>query len=486
MSALAENERDKTVLELLSDPGKIAALSPAARTRAIRTGEILSAAVAQAGRVPLRTLIENTWLLLGGPAILRESYQTSDVDVFFLLLDAVGTGGTILDFTQLNTRLESLFAKGAPDPKSVQVMTIFKAKGLEFDTVILPKLEGITQAPERDLLIWDEEIDDDGSNVLRVAAQPRKGEESKAYREIRETHKYKHEQELKRLLYVACTRAKNALYLVGNAKLKKKDNSLEKPRSGTFLHLLWPAAEQEFQSLTRRSVRQMELPFKSEPQTILRRLPADWEIPRFSRRIRWQPPFQETTPSTRKVTYEWVSDTGRHVGTVVHELLKRAAETNWDSQHVLAMAPIIQSELLRLGVPRADEPAASERVMRAILNTLSSERGRWILSKHAEARSEWPVGGQLGDRIISGTIDRMFRDDDGNLWIIDFKTSEHQGGQIEKFLAEEQRRYQPQLESYAALIAQMSKGPIWLGLYFPLLDAWREWQYQESAALTAT
>ncbi len=26
----------------------------------------------------------------------------------------------------------------------------------------------------------------------------------------------------------------------------------------------------------------------------------------------------------------------------------------------------------------------------------------------------------------------------------------------------------------------MSKGPIWLGLYFPLLDAWREWQYEEA------
>ncbi len=487
LSVLAENERDKTILELLSDSTKIAALSPEARVRVIRTGEILSAAVAQAGRTPLRKLVENAWLLLGGPAILRESYQASDVHVFFLLLDALETGGTVTDFTQLNARLECLFAKDAPDPNSVQVMTIFKAKGLEFDTVILPKLDGITQAPERDLLIWDDAIAGDGSSILKVAAQPRKGEESQAYREIRDAHKCKNEQELKRLLYVACTRAKNALYLVGNTKLKK-DKALELPRSGSFLRLLWPAAEKEFQSAIRRSARQIDLPFETEPQTLLRRVPASWEIPRFSHWVRWQPPFQETTPSTRKVTYEWVSDTGRHVGTVAHELLKRAAENTllWDSRHVLSMAPIIRSELLRLGVPRLDEPAASERVIRAVLNMLSSERGRWILSSHAEARSEWPVGGKLGARIISGTIDRTFRDEKGNLWIIDFKTSEHQGAQKEKFLAEEQRRYRPQLESYAALVAQMSKGPIWLGLYFPLLDAWREWQYEESVALTAT
>ncbi len=495
LSTLAEGERDKTILELLSDPAKIAALSPEARSRAIRTGEILSAGVAQAGRSPLRMLVENTWLLLGGPAVLRESYQTSDIKVFFLLLDGVERGGTITDFRQLNNRLSCLFAKSAPDPNSVQVMTIFKAKGLEFDTVILPKLEGITQTPERDLLIWDEVIAQDGSSALRVAAQPRKGEDTEAYRMIRDAQKHKNEQELKRLLYVACTRAKNALYLVGNAKLKK-DNTLEQPRSGTFLKLLWPTAEKEFQSVMRRSAPQMFLPFEKaakpdgrpEPQTILRRVPASWELPRFSPWVRWQPPFQETTPSTRKISYEWVSDTGRHVGTVVHVLLKRAAEDSslWNAEHVLSLAPIIKSELLRLGVPRVDEPAASERVIRAVVNTLSSETGRWILSKHAEARSEWPVGGRLGDRLISGTIDRTFRDEDGDLWIIDFKTSEHEGAQMEKFLAEEQRRYRPQLESYAALVTQMRKGPIWLGLYFPLLDAWREWQHEESAALLAT
>ena len=96
------------------------------------------------------------------------------------------------------------------------------------------------------------------------------------------------------------------------------------------------------------------------------------------------------------------------------------------------------------------------------------------------------MGGRLGDQLISGTVDRIFRDRDDRLWIIDFKTSEHQGARIEQFLEEEQRRYRQQLESYAALISRMEKGPIWLALYFPLLDAWREWQYKESAALTTS
>jgi ATP-dependent exoDNAse (exonuclease V) beta subunit len=88
--------------------------------------------------------------------------------------------------------------------------------------------------------------------------------------------------------------------------------------------------------------------------------------------------------------------------------------------------------------------------------------------------------------MISGTIDRIFRDEDGRLWIVDFKTSEHEGGHIETFLSEEQRRYSIQLESYAAVVARLERGPIWLGLYFPLLDAWREWAFDAASVLAAS
>jgi len=97
------------------------------------------------------------------------------------------------------------------------------------------------------------------------------------------------------------------------------------------------------------------------------------------------------------------------------------------------------------------------------------------------AESELAVGGRVGGLLVSGTIDRVFRDEQGRLWIVDFKTSEHEGGNLERFLDEEQRRYRPQLERYAALMAEMHAEPIWLGLYFPLLDAWREWTFEEVA-----
>ncbi|HLH01871.1 MAG TPA: UvrD-helicase domain-containing protein [Bryobacteraceae bacterium] len=488
-TTLAETERARNILELLADPIRLAALSPEGREAAGRTAEILSAAVERAGRLSLRSLVEDTWLLLGGPSVLRNAYEAEDARTFLNLLDALDEGGVIHDFAQLNARLEILFAKGAPSPNCVQVMTIFRAKGLEFDTVILPKLEGSAKGPERELIVWNESIQDDGTNILQVAAQPRKGEKSAEYDAIQGINKEKDRQELKRLLYVACTRARDRLYLLGNVG-KKSDGSIQKPRSGCFLELLWPHAEREFASTLRRSGEQLgfafaqqNAPAKAEPQTILRRLPEGWHLPRFSRWIDWQPEFRQTTPSARPITYEWVSDTARHVGTVVHELLKQAAGANWTVENADALLPVVSSELLRLGVPAAEHADAVERVRRAVVNTVTSERGRWLLAAHREARSEFAIGGRLGDQVISGTVDRIFRDEKDRLWIVDFKTSEHQGARLERFLNEEQRRYRAQLENYAALLARIERGPIWLALYFPLLDAWREWQYEEITAV---
>ena len=44
----------------------------------------------------------------------------------------------------------------------------------------------------------------------------------------------------------------------------------------------------------------------------------------------------------------------------------------------------------------------------------------------------------------------------------------------EQILDREQERYRVQLERYASLMRSMEQRPIRLGLYFPLLDAWRE------------
>ncbi|MDA8365171.1 MAG: hypothetical protein M0Z84_15490, partial [Gammaproteobacteria bacterium] len=60
-------------------------------------------------------------------------------------------------------------------------------------------------------------------------------------------------------------------------------------------------------------------------------------------------------------------------------------------------------------------------------------------------------------------------------WIIDYKTSMHEGSGSEEFLDRERERYRGQLEHYAQIMARIDGRPLRLGLYFPLMKGWREW-----------
>jgi ATP-dependent exoDNAse (exonuclease V) beta subunit len=488
LAALAENEPERTILDLISDPVKVAALSADGRGRVVRVQQVLAEAVSNVGRLSLRELVERAWLALGGPAALSEENQREDVAEFLDLVGNRDEGGTIRDFSLLNERLEIFYARPFVGECRVEVMTIHQAKGLEFDIVLIPQAARGTRPSEKDLLVWTEETDQDGNTLLRIAAQPRKGEPSEAYEAIEAESKKKEEEENKRLFYVACTRAKNELHVFGTVK-RKKDGSPTKAGSHTFLGLVWSSVQGEFESAARRRVpRQQSFLYDAADQsraTVLNRLPDSWRMPKFEMSVAWQPAFERAPASARRITFEWVGDASRHAGTVVHELLKRIAMDgldHWTEARIEATRPLIRAELLRLGVPATEEPQASNQVVRALANTLNSTRGRWLLTRHAEARSEYAVSGKVEDKLIAATVDRVFRDEDGRFWIVDFKNSDHKGGKEEEFLLEEQRRYTPQLENYATLLRRLTTGPIMLGLYFPLLDAWREWSFAAEVA----
>ena len=135
--------------------------------------------------------------------------------------------------------------------------------------------------------------------------------------------------------------------------------------------------------------------------------------------------------------------------------------------------------LANLGVPPDDLAWAVDRVESGILRTLRDPRGRWILDNHEEAASELPIAGLLDGNLCEAVIDRTFIDGNGVRWIIDYKTSAHEGANLENFLEQEKDRYREQLERYARLMAQRAEEtmgrPIRLGLYFPLLGEWLEW-----------
>jgi ATP-dependent exoDNAse (exonuclease V) beta subunit len=484
LATLFDGRRDRTVLDILNDDHLVAALPASSRQRVLRCRDVLSRAVEGFGRSSIRSLVEAAWIALGGPAALDDSNQRDDAASFFDLLEACDAGGRIPDFSLFQERLNYLFARPLHHSTSrVQVMTIHKAKGLQFDTVIVPQLGRLSGRSGRDLLVWSTPP---GETRSLVAGIPSTGTNTFSdppyYRLVHHQTVQKEEAEQSRLFYVAVTRAREELHLLANAKTKKSGVELAKP-SG-FLKLLWTEAEEaRFQAeLARRLAaqsRQVELPLVAANETKLRRLPGTWQLPAARPTVPWRPPYQPETPSERKPTYDWVSETGRHAGSVVHDLLRRIAEDGvdaWPPPRIAALDSFISRELQRLGVPSSERAAAVVRVLDALRNVTASERGRWILAPHAQAQCEWPLTGVVGEHFVSARIDRTFVDECGTRWIIDYKTSTHEGTGRQKFLLDERARYESQLSLYARLLEAAGETKIAVGLYFPLLDEWVSWE----------
>ena len=502
LDALARSDHRVCLWELMDRPAQLASLSTDGRARLTRLRETLRHCFAQRRREPLRRWIEGAWLALGGPAAAADEADLEDAQMFLALLDTLDRGGDLPDFAELDEHMERLFAR--PDAGAdtrLQVMTIYKAKGLEFDSVILPGLGYKPRADAPRLLHWLERPRAHaGADLLLAPIRSRDSDADPVYRYLELTNAAKAEHEDGRLLYVAATRARARLHLVGHATLK---DGIAQATPRSLLHRLWPAVHAEFEAAARPaqtepaqtepaqtdpaqadSTQQQGEPAQgsalSAPPTVLRRLLSDWRPPQPIPAVALaggRAPFG-TQGMLDPVEFSWASESARHAGSVVHRALQRIAEdglARWDTHRVGACAPLFTRDLRALGVPDSMLEAMLARVTHALCLTLDDAHARWVLGAHTEAACELRLSGVLDGAVIDVVLDRTFVDEQGTRWIVDYKTGTHTGGSVESFLDTEQERYRVQLERYARVTRSLDGRPVRLALYFPLLRAWREW-----------
>ena len=251
--ALSANSRNDTIWNCLQDKQRLAALSPDGRHRAARLYDVLEQAYALQGRMPLRRWVESAWLNLGGPATLETATDLRNAGRFFELLDELDWGGDLHGTDELVKRVKGLYARADTQADdTLQVMSIHRAKGLEFDHVILPGLSRRSRSDDPQLLLWSEnprseDPQSDGSDLLLAPVRASDEENSPIYDFIRGLEKKKQYHEEGRLLYVAATRARKSLHLIGNINVEE-DGELAHPPNNTLLAQLWPAIEPDFQA----------------------------------------------------------------------------------------------------------------------------------------------------------------------------------------------------------------------------------------------
>lgn len=298
--------RRQPIWQRLADPELRSGLSPAGRIRTDRLHRVLAATLAQRGRQSLAVWLKACWLALGGAAAALAEGQLDDAERVFERLDDVAAQD--VDPDALNRTVERLFA-GAGDPGArVQLMTLHRAKGLEFDTVIIPGLDRVPRSDDAELLLWSLYRSDNGREGLVLGAAPERGSEDATYAWLRGLRAERQRLEATRLLYVGATRAERKLYLLFN--LNRDARGELKLPANSLLRCIWPTVESEVQWLEAIQPKGSESP---QPRQLdwteavvesapLKVLPLDWQPAPWPARPRYIGPAQEESPPLHERT----------------------------------------------------------------------------------------------------------------------------------------------------------------------------------------
>ena len=470
LAALSERNDAQLLWEALADEARLARCVDEERARLARVRAVLQIALATRGQAPLAEWLERTWVQLGG----CDAYCESDVKharAFFTAVAERSANGNWHGPDDLEILMQQLFAAPDATDNPVQIMTIHHAKGLQFHHVFVPCLERDMNRGPEPLMRWLDLPRSRGGSDLLVAPVPRtgarQGGELGLY--IKHLIKVRAAHEQLRLLYVACTRARRTLHL--SAAPPRRADGTSAPRAGTLLARLWPGLDAE------------ELPpnMQATEETLqypvlrLQRLRAAWQPAVLPAGTAW--PRLPIKKPLESVEFSWVGETARHIGTVVHAALQDYAQHPKlpSAAGIRAQQGRYRRELARHGVPQHELPGAAARVIEALTRACEDERGRWILSSaHREAASELALTGIAAGRLQNVIIDRSFVDEHGIRWVIDYKTSTHEGADPESFLQQQLERYRAQLTSNSQLARALGPQPVRAALYLPLLGAFRE------------
>ena len=488
------------------------------QSRVQRTLDVLDAALQHTGVEPLSTRVERTWRSLGGDLALDPTAQ-ENVTQFFRVLDAMAVDGEAVTIAALDRRLERLFATPSTAANAVDIMTIHRAKGLEWDLVIVPGLHRLAGRNSFSALEWLElpTRGDDGTGDVLLAPMPAKGGEAGALLNFVRTRKRTRGYlELKRLFYVAATRARSGLHLFASPDISS-EGKVNK-NVNTLLAAAWPAAEPEFDALA-RSIENLSEEVEVESPLALAAAAEPFRLPMIQRlpdnldpiallHAAAAVPHLAASASPVPFTRPQGTFGARAVGNAIHaftERLARAVEDRTSQglsihrtcaallQEIPGWAAAIHNTLRSGGLPPAVVLRAGDTVQRALRGTLESEEGQWLLQPHPGAADESAWRSNLGAEDRSIRLDRCFfagatpTAPGGDVfWIIDFKTGDHDAAGRDAYLQEERAKYEEQLHTYAAIRqATLPAGtPIMLALFYPLIGKLLFWPYAPAATPT--
>lgn len=442
LHAIANHAKSQSIYFALSRIEHIPELTTEGRLRAQFIYQVLHTALAMRHQQPLVDWITSTLTQLHLTHVLTP-VQEDDLEQYWLLLERFEQDGLISDMSLFKDEFNSLYSKKVT-PSRLQIMTIHKSKGLEFDCVMLPGLSGKSSNMDTPLLRWLKLPTEDHGNVLLLS--PMKAahhDQCVLYDYLGKLDAQKNSYEQQRLLYVAVTRAKKRLYLF---------DANPKTCQGSFRSLL---SKQTFIASNEMA--------NTTPVESMASYPNIYHLP-----IEYyqQPPnIPEQNFNTSKLVIN-NNNIPRLIGIVAHELLQWICDHHPTTINDVPWA-LARHSFNTLGFNDEALEIALTQLKQQLTLMFNNPIGQWIIKAHENERNEYELLTLVDGEVATRIIDRTFCEN-GVRWIIDFKTG------IDD--SETQTHHREQLNEYARLLASKAYEPIHCGLYYLHTSMWVDWQ----------
>ncbi|WP_374282837.1 double-strand break repair helicase AddA [Novosphingobium sp.] len=299
----------------------------------------------------------------------------------------------------------------------VRVMTVHGSKGLQAPIVILADAADNPNSSRPSPL----DLVDPAGEGTRKFPLPALSKDEKLGRlaEAEAQVRAEEMQEHWRLMYVAMTRAEEALFIAGALGAKEKEpapDSWYARLSGLFQaeewveDELWGAraehGERPAIAVPAKVTRIAELPLL--PPWLDRGAPAEPRPPR--------PLAPSALGEEQSADPPWPPGAGKAAarrGVLLHRLLERLPEVAEGERRTAAQAWLARA------ASDLDAQARAEIVASALAVVADK---RWAELFSAEALAEVPIAAAVGDQVVAGTIDRLLLRDE-RIRLIDFKTA---------------------------------------------------------------
>lgn len=430
---LLSQSDEQVILELISNQKVLQSLSEDGQKRAQHIAAALGQAVQQRARFDFVQTLEFALYQLMPRSSL--SVKESMIKDQFMQIIHECESQQQLNVASINQMLAELYAPSAP--ARVQLMTIHESKGLEFDWVIMPGLGKSSKSNQSPIIHLQESADQ--SLLLAPIKSYLQSQESDTYNYLKYVESQQNNHETLRLLYVAMTRAKKAIHLLGTLS---KSN---KPSANTLLALLASKFQSQFDEV-RPTIIEPDHVEKTVPELVRYIELADYQ--------QLEDAAHEQIDFQLSVELQFKS----LLGTLLHQYYEQGQFSPDQSS--------VKLRLMEAGFAQQDLDQQTALITHMLSQTQQDPKFDWLFKvrESTQVEAEFIVDNR------SIIIDRLFIADD-ILWIIDFKTatqSKHES--VDQFVNRQKLAHTKQLLFYKQALANVYSNDIQCALYCPAVQ----------------